>query len=178
VVTVTAGRPTEYSFTVRTASTGTTTSRVRFEVTNLGRIPHRFEVCAKPLFGILADACRGTATAVIAPGKSASLLVTFERSGTYEYLSSIAGQAAEGMRGTIGITLPSKPAVSPSVSQGAAGGATLFRSLGCSSCHSEVEVQAAGNVTPDINSTHLGGPFPDGPLTEKQIQELAAYLNI
>jgi hypothetical protein len=53
----------------------------------------------------------------------------------------------------------------------------LFVSLGCSSCHSAAAAHAAGTVTPNINSTHTGGTFPQGPLTTDQISALAAYVN-
>ena len=175
VVTVTAGKPREYGFRIR-ASSQTLSTPVRFEVTNDGRFPHSFEVCAKPMVGIPRTSCAGHGTTAIAPGRSATLIVRFPRSGTYEFLSSLPGQAALGMVGTIGVVIPSKPfAVS---NTGAAGGEALFQRLGCASCHTEVEAQAAGNITPAINRTHSGGPFPDGPLTRKQIDELSSFLNV
>ena len=175
VVTVTAGKPHEYDFRVR-ASSQTLTARVRFVVTNEGRLPHSFKVCAAPVLGIPQSTCAGHGTATIEPGRSASLTVSFSRTGTYEYLSSLPGQAALGMIGTIGVVVRSKPFVTANA--GAAGGEALFQRLGCASCHSQVEAQAAGNITPAINRTHTGGPFPDGPLTRKQLDELSAYLNV
>ncbi len=37
--------------------------------------------------------------------------------------------------------------------------------------------EAAGTVSPSINTTHSGGGFPNGPLTSDQISALAAYVN-
>jgi uncharacterized cupredoxin-like copper-binding protein len=175
VVTVTAGKPTEFDFRVH-ASKQTLAAHVTFQVTNDGKLPHSFKVCATPLLGIPKNTCAGHATAVIRPGASATLIVGFVRSGTYEFLSSLSGQAARGMVGTISVVITAKPFAASN--QGAAGGEALFESLGCSSCHSQVEAQAAGNITPAINQTHTGGPFPDGPLTRKQLDELSSYLNV
>jgi plastocyanin len=194
VVTVTAGKPTEYKFTLsKTALLPTT---VTFKVTNRGKLPHQFEVCTEPTGTATSNTCFGDSTKVLKPGQSATLTVTFTKHGTFEYLSVTHGQAAKGMKGLIGIGVPltgaapggsTAPSTTPapggstSTTTTATGsgtsGAALFVSLGCSSCHSAAAAHAAGTVTPSINSTHTGGTFPNGPLTADQISALAAYVN-
>jgi uncharacterized cupredoxin-like copper-binding protein len=194
VVTVTAGKPAEYKFTLsKTALLPTT---VTFKVTNRGKLPHQFEVCTEPTGTATSNSCFGDSTKVLQPGQSATLTVTFTKRGTFEYLSVTRGQAAKGMKGLIGIgvtltgvtpggsTTPSTtpasggstPTTTTATGSGAPG-AALFVSLGCSSCHTAAAAHAAGIVTPSINSTHTGGTFPNGPLTTDQISALAAYVN-
>jgi len=209
LVTVTAGKPSEYAFTMSKSAlpwpAGSSSSSVTFKVTNKGALSHRFAVCSTPSASATANSCKGSATKMLAPGQSATLTVTFRQSGTYEYLSCAPGQAAKGMKGLIRIgtttatttpkttttakttTTPTpspsptpSPAPAPStpLTGAAAAGETVWDTDGCSSCHSLSDVQAAsgGNVSPDLNSTHTGGPFPDGPLTATQISEIAAYV--
>jgi plastocyanin len=195
VVTVTAGKPTEYKFTLsKTALLPTT---VTFKVTNRGKLPHQFEVCTEPAGTAISNSCFGDSTKVIKPGQSTTLTVTFTKQGTFEYLSVTHGQAAKGMKGLIGIgvtltgaapggstatsTTPAAGGPTTTTTTAASGsgtsGAALFVSLGCSSCHSAAAAHAAGTVTSSINSTHTGGSFPNGPLTADQISALAAFVN-
>lgn len=101
IVTVTAGKPSLFAFTLstKTVKTGTVT----FKVTNKGTIPHSFKVCSSNKGGS-ANACTGKGTANIAPGKSATLTVTFTKKGSYEYLCTIPGHAAAGMKGDLKVT--------------------------------------------------------------------------
>ena len=101
-VTVTAGKPSEFRFTLSTS----TVERgvIVFEVTNRGSIPHDFRVCTarnKPL----ADSCdAGTGTRLISPGQSKTLRIGILRKGRYEYLCSVSGHAAAGMKGALKVT--------------------------------------------------------------------------
>jgi uncharacterized cupredoxin-like copper-binding protein len=193
VVTVTAGKPSEYKFTLsKTALLPTT---VTFKVTNRGKLPHQFQVCTEPTGTTTSNTCFGDSSKALKPGQSATLTVTFTQKGTFEYLSVTKGQAAKGMKGLIGIgvtltgaspagsttpsTTPASGGSTPTTTTAAtgSGGAALFVSLGCSSCHSAAAAHAAGTVTPSINSTHTGGAFSNGPLTSDQISALAAYVN-
>jgi len=194
LVTVTAGKPSEFTFTL-SRSSGLPVGPVAFKVTNRGTLVHGFKVCTQPLEDELLDACTGKAVKALRPGRSVTLSVTFTHSGTYEYLSTVAGQAAQGMKGLLGVgvklpkasaTKPTAPATaapspSPSPSPAPSGdtvaGAALWDSLGCSNCHSVSEVQAAGTVSASLNATHTGGPFPNGPLTAAQIDALAKFVN-
>jgi uncharacterized cupredoxin-like copper-binding protein len=83
---VTAGRPSEFHFTLskKTVPRGT----VAFEVTNKGSLPHDFELAGKK-------------TRLLAPGKSETLKVIFQEAGRYPYRCTVAGQATAGMKGTL-----------------------------------------------------------------------------
>ncbi len=100
-VNVIAGKPSEFKFALsaKTVPHGAVT----FKITNKGALPHSFEVCASPKGG-LADKCVGKATAVISPGGSATLKVTFKTAGKYEYLCTVAGHAAAGQKGILKVT--------------------------------------------------------------------------
>ena len=63
---------------------------VIFTVTNKGRISHDFKI-------------GGKRTPLLLPGRSATLRVTFSKSGRYPYLSTVSGQAAAGMRGVFSV---------------------------------------------------------------------------
>lgn len=85
-VTVTAGKPTEFSFTLskKTIAKGVTT----FKVTNRGSISHDFKIAGKK-------------TPFLASAKGATLRVTFAKAGKYAYLCTLPGHAAGGMKGTL-----------------------------------------------------------------------------
>jgi uncharacterized cupredoxin-like copper-binding protein len=85
-VAVTAGKPTEFKFTLskKTVAKGITT----FKVTNKGTIKHDFKIGGKK-------------TVALATGKTATLKVTFKKAGKYAYLCTLPGHAAGGMKGTL-----------------------------------------------------------------------------
>jgi uncharacterized cupredoxin-like copper-binding protein len=97
-VKVTAGKPTEFSF--RLSRRSVPTGKVVFTIVNKGTIAHTFKVCAKPGNG-KANACKGKGTKPIPPKKTVKLTVSFGKTGTYEYLCTIPGHAAAGMKGTL-----------------------------------------------------------------------------
>ena len=207
VVTVTAGKPGEFTFTLSKSSglpfqPKAPSTTVSFRVTNEGDLSHEFKVCAAAVKSASLIACKGTGTGLLKPGQSATLTITFEMRGAYEYLSNVPGQATAGMKGLIGIgvglatprapaTTTTKPATTtpattttttstPSIplTGAAAAGAAIWAAGGCSDCHSvsEVETQSGGNITLSLNQTHSGGPFANGPLNATQMQQLAAFL--
>lgn len=90
-VAVTAGKPSEFKFTLskRTVPTGTVT----FRVTNRGSVRHDFKIAGKK-------------TASLATGKSGTLRVTFRKAGKYAFLCTLPGHAAAGMKGTLTVTKP------------------------------------------------------------------------
>jgi uncharacterized cupredoxin-like copper-binding protein len=100
-VSVTAGKPSEFRYVVpkKTLPHGTVT----FRMTNGGSIPHDFKICASPKGG-LANSCAGKGTALISPGQSTTLTYTFKTKGTYEYLCTVPGHAAAGMKGDLKVT--------------------------------------------------------------------------
>lgn len=100
-VTVTAGKPTEFGFQLSTKAVKV--GSVTFNVTNAGNIPHAFKVCASNQGGT-ANACAGKGTAMISPGASATLAVTFTKPGSYEYLCTVPGHAASGQKGLLKVS--------------------------------------------------------------------------
>ena len=101
VVTVTAGKPGEFAFKLSTKTVKT--GAVPFKVTNKGALAHTFKVCSSSKGGS-ANSCAGKGTASINPGKSATLKVTFSKKGSYEYLCTVPGHAAGGMKGDLKVT--------------------------------------------------------------------------
>ncbi len=76
---------------------------VTFKITNLGSLPHTFKVCTSNKGGT-ANTCNGKGTKTIAAGKKAVLVRTFLLKGKYEYLCTIPGHAAAGMKGILTVT--------------------------------------------------------------------------
>ena len=74
--------------------------KVTFKVTNNGMLPHGFELCASNKGGT-ANACTGKTTAMIVPGQTVKLTVAVAKPGTYEYLCTVSGHAASGMKGDL-----------------------------------------------------------------------------
>ena len=89
VVTVTAGKPTEFRFTLslKTVKHGTVT----FKVTNKGGLPHDFQI-------------NGKKTKLLTPGQTQNLTVSFPKAGKFPYLCTVSGHAAAGMKGTLTVT--------------------------------------------------------------------------
>jgi len=104
IVTVTAGKPSEFRFTV--APKVVPHGAVLFKITNsaTAALPHTFKICSSPKGSIAKNACAGKATATISPGAKATLSFTFKVKGTYEYLCTIPGHAAAGMKGLLKVT--------------------------------------------------------------------------
>jgi len=100
-VNVTAGKPSELAFQLSTKSVKR--GVITFKITNKGKLSHDFKLCSKASSS-LANSCNGRSTAMISPGKSATLRVTVLVKGTYEYLCTVPGHAAAGMKGLITVT--------------------------------------------------------------------------
>jgi uncharacterized cupredoxin-like copper-binding protein len=100
-VKVTAGKPSELAFTLSTKTVKT--GSVSFKITNQGTLPHDFFVCSSNKGGS-ADSCSGKGTALITPGSSATLTIKFTKTGTYEYMCTVPGHAAAGMKGDLKVT--------------------------------------------------------------------------
>ena len=101
-VTVTVTKATEFKF--KLSKVALKKGIVAFKVTNGGNLPHDFKVCSSNKGTITANTCTGRSTPLVSPGQSNTLRVTFLRSGTYEYLCSVPGHAAGGMKGLIKIS--------------------------------------------------------------------------
>jgi uncharacterized cupredoxin-like copper-binding protein len=100
-ITVTAGKPTEFGFKLSTKTVKH--GAVTFKVTNGGSIPHDFKICSSAKGGT-ADTCKGVVTKQLTPQQSATLKVTFKTAGKYEYLCTVPGHAAGGMKGVLKVT--------------------------------------------------------------------------
>ncbi len=83
-VNVTAGKPSELKFALskKSAAKGVVT----FKVTNKGALEHDFKI-------------DGKVTKKLKPGATATLRVTFKRSGKFPYICTLPGHAAGGMKG-------------------------------------------------------------------------------
>ena len=86
-VKVTAGKPTEFHFTLSKSSVAK--GAVTFTITNKGKLEHDFKI-------------GGKTSKKIQPGKSTTLKVTL-KSGKLKYLCTVPGHAAAGMRGTLSV---------------------------------------------------------------------------
>jgi len=84
-ITVTAGKPTEFHFTLSKSSAAK--GSVTFKITNKGKLAHDFQIGGKK-------------SAMIQPGKSATLKVTLS-AGKQKYQCTVPGHAAAGMKGTV-----------------------------------------------------------------------------
>jgi uncharacterized cupredoxin-like copper-binding protein len=100
-VNVTAGKPSEFRFTL--APKSVKHGAVTFKITNGGILPHDFKLCSSNKGGT-ANACAGKSTALISPGKTATLTVNLASAGSYEYMCTVSGHAAAGMKGVLKAT--------------------------------------------------------------------------
>ena len=100
-VTVTIGKPSEFKFTLSPKSVKH--GAVTFKVTNKGGLSHDFKICASSKGGT-ANTCKGTVTKMLTPKSSATLTYTFKTAGSYEYLCTVTGHAAAGMKGILKVT--------------------------------------------------------------------------
>jgi uncharacterized cupredoxin-like copper-binding protein len=100
-VTVTAGKPSEFSFKLSTKTVAH--GSVTFTVTNGGTVPHDFKLCTRPTT-TKADTCTGKGTRLITPASTAKLVVVLAKAGSYEYLCTVPGHATAGMKGLLKVT--------------------------------------------------------------------------
>ena len=109
VITVVAGKPSELRFQL-SKSTKLKVGTYTFKVTNKGLGFHTFKFCLAPVKTAAKNSCVGKVTKTFHPGQSATFTVTIKKAGKYEYLCSIPGHAAGGMKGLIGFGVAVKPA--------------------------------------------------------------------
>jgi uncharacterized cupredoxin-like copper-binding protein len=101
-VTVTAGKPSEFGFKLSTKTFAH--GAVTFNVTNAGAIPHTFKFCTTPAKTAANTCSAGKGTPMLTPGQKATVKVTIGKAGTYEYLCTVPGHAAGGMKGLLKVT--------------------------------------------------------------------------
>jgi len=85
-VTVTAGKPSEFAF--KLSKTAIPVGVVSFKVTNAGAIVHDFQIAGKK-------------TRNLTPGQSQTITVNIKKAGSYQYLCTVSGHAAAGMKGVL-----------------------------------------------------------------------------
>jgi uncharacterized cupredoxin-like copper-binding protein len=100
-VNVSIGAAKEFSFTVSPKSVKH--GSVTFKIANKGNLPHDFKVCSANTGGT-ATACAGKVTPMINPGTTATLTVNLTKAGKYEYLCTVPGHAAAGMKGLVTVS--------------------------------------------------------------------------
>jgi mono/diheme cytochrome c family protein len=133
----------------------------------------------------------GKRTPVLARGKTATLIVTFKRAGAFAYGSTLAGDAAGGLKGTFKITAPKTAApVGGGGNASVAAGKQVFQVTGCGSCHVLKSAGASGVVGPSLDESPLSranvvarvtngkGAMPayKGTLTPTEIQQVADFI--
>jgi len=88
-INVTAGKPSEFKFTLSKKSI--TKGAVTFFFSNKGALAHDFKI-------------NGKVTKKLNPGQSTTLKVAFTKAGSFAYLCTVPGHAATGMKGTLKVT--------------------------------------------------------------------------
>jgi uncharacterized cupredoxin-like copper-binding protein len=101
-VSVTAGKPSEFRFTLSKHSVRHGT--VLFTIRDAGAITHDFKLCSAPRKNAAVNTCNGKGSRKLNRGQSTTLRVTLTKKGTYEYLCTVPGHAAAGMKGLLRVT--------------------------------------------------------------------------
>jgi uncharacterized cupredoxin-like copper-binding protein len=112
IITVVSGKPSELRFQL-SKSTKLAVGTYTFKVTNKGLGFHTFKFCTAPVKTAAKNTCTGPVTKTLHPGQTASFTVKITKTGKYEYLCSIPGHAAGGMKGLIGVGVSVPPAPKP-----------------------------------------------------------------
>jgi plastocyanin len=136
-VTVTA-TDSKFTLSKRSVPAGT----VIFTVTNKGKFSHDFKIAAKK-------------TPLLAPGRSATLRVTFSRKGRYPYLSTVSGQASHGMKGVFSVVAAVPPRPTPTTTAPPTG------TVG--TANTTVTVEMLDNPVPQFNLSQT--TIPSGMVT-------------
>jgi len=104
VITVIAGKPSELAFKL-TKTSLVPVGTITFKVTNLGVAFHNFKICTIPVPSAAGakNSCFGKSTPTLKHGQSATLIVKVSLDGKYEFLCTIPGHAAAGMKGLLGV---------------------------------------------------------------------------
>jgi uncharacterized cupredoxin-like copper-binding protein len=91
----------EFSFTLSPKSVKH--GSVTFKITNKGNLPHDFKLCSSNKGGT-ADTCAGKVTPMINPTATGTLTVNITKPGKYEYMCTVSGHAAAGMKGILTVS--------------------------------------------------------------------------
>jgi len=101
VVNVILGQPSELGFQLSKFS-ALPAGTITFKVKNVGLGYHNFKLCTAPVARASLNTCVGKATAILKTGKVATLTVVL-KNGKYEFICSVPGHAAAGMKGLLGV---------------------------------------------------------------------------
>ena len=112
VITVVSGKPSELRFQL-SQSSNLKPGSYTFKVTNKGLGFHTFKFCTAPVKNASKNTCTGKVTKTLHPGDTASFTVKITKTGKYEFLCSIPGHAAGGMKGLIGVGVSVPPVPKP-----------------------------------------------------------------
>jgi uncharacterized cupredoxin-like copper-binding protein len=169
VITVTAGKPSELAFQLSKTSL-VPAGTITFKVTNLGVAFHNFKICTIPVPGAAGakNVCFGKSTPILKHGQSATLKVAFSLAGKYEFLCTVTGHAAAGMKGLLGVGVvvaasEEKMAATAGGASGSGTGGTSTGPRGSSGgggtgdvtgCPPGVTVKSSGNA--DADGDELG----------------------
>ncbi len=116
VISVTAGKPSELAFKLSKFS-ALPAGTITFNVTNMGVAYHDFKICTTPTSSAAKNSCVGKVTGILKHGQKATLTLVLKKNGKYEYLCTVVGHAAAGMKGLIGIGVTVAPPVPVVVSK-------------------------------------------------------------
>jgi uncharacterized cupredoxin-like copper-binding protein len=120
IVNVTMGKPSELRFTLSKLS-NLPAGVITFKVKDAGLAFHDFKICRAPTpnyaslrtTASLKNSCTGKSTPILKPGQTATLTVTITKDGMYEFLCTLAGHAAAGMKGMLGVGMKATPLSAP-----------------------------------------------------------------
>jgi len=174
VITVALGKPSELGIKLSKFSM-VAPGTVTFKVTNAGAGWHNFVLCAKPVARAEAakNACAGKKTSILKHNQSAALTVALTNSGIYEFLCSVTGHAAAGMKGVLGVGVnvtiadekTASEAGSDAVASGGGGGGTTITppaTGGGGSTTPVAEIGPAVGCPPGVTVRALGNQDGDG----------------
>jgi plastocyanin len=168
VITVVAGKPSELAFKLSKTSM-VPVGTITFKVTNMGVAFHDFKVCTIPVptAAGVQNACFGKSTPTLKHGQSATLTVPISLAGKYEFLCTIPGHAAAGMKGLLGVGVVVAPteqltAAHAGTQSGGGGGVTTTTKPGSggasggdtSGCPPGVTIRSSGAA--DADGDELG----------------------
>jgi len=120
IVNVTMGKPSELRFTLSKLS-NLPAGSITFKVKDLGLAFHDFKICSAPTpnyaslrsTASLKNTCAGKSTPILKPGQTATLTVVITKDGMYEFLCTVTGHAAAGMKGMLGVGMKAIPLAAP-----------------------------------------------------------------
>jgi plastocyanin len=148
VINVTAGKPTELAFKLSKFS-NIPLGKIEFKVVDGGVAFHDFKFCTTPTTTNAKNSCVGSATKVLHPKQTATLTVTVKKVGKYEFLCTVTGHAAAGMKGLLGVGVP--------VTAAAEVAAAKPSSTSASTSLPQATGSSAGSTTGTTGGTPVGG---------------------